>query len=39
MEGDVLAENVPMLDLVRRLGFSLRREPDEPTVYAVSRAL
>ena len=30
--GQVLAENAPMLDFVRRLGFTLRRMPDEPDV-------
>jgi acetyltransferase len=39
MEGEVLAENIPMLNLVRRLSFALRQEPDSPTVFAVSRAL
>jgi acetyltransferase len=39
MEGEVLAENIPMLNLVRRLGFTLRQEPDSPTVFAVSRPL
>ena len=39
MEGEVLAENVPMLNLVRRLGFTVRQEPESPTVFAVSRTL
>ncbi len=39
MEGEVLAENVPMLNLVRRLGFTVRQEPESPTIYAVSRTL
>ncbi len=30
--GQVLAENAPMLAFVRRLGFSVRRLPDEPDV-------
>ena len=30
--GQVLAENAPMLAFVRRLGFTLRRMPDEPDV-------
>ncbi|MCK7580224.1 MAG: GNAT family N-acetyltransferase [Chromatiales bacterium] len=37
MEGEVLTENVPMLNLVRRLGFNLWQEPDSPTIFAVSR--
>lgn len=39
MEGEVLAENVAMLNLVRKLGFSTRQEPESPLIYAVSRAL
>jgi acetyltransferase len=39
MEGEVLAENVPMLNLVKRLGFSAQPIADSPSVYAVSRAL
>jgi acetyltransferase len=30
--GQVLSENAPMLGFVRRLGFTLRRLPDEPDV-------
>jgi acetyltransferase len=30
--GQVLADNAPMLAFVRRLGFSVRRMPDEPDV-------
>ena len=30
--GQVLAENAPMLAFVRRMGFALRRMPDEPEV-------
>ena len=36
---EVLAENVPMLNLVRRLGFTVRQEPESPTVFAVIRTL
>jgi acetyltransferase len=39
MEGEVLGENQPMLDFVRRLGFSVQPEAGTPTVLAVSRAL
>jgi acetyltransferase len=39
MEGTVLAENAPMLSLVKRLGFDVQPIPDSPSVYAVSRAL
>ena len=30
--GQVLAENAPMLAFARRLGFALRRLPEEPEV-------
>lgn len=39
MEGEVLAENAPMLDLVARLGFTLQRHPDDPTLKHVIRQL
>jgi acetyltransferase len=39
MEGTVLAANVAMLGLVKRLGFDVQPLPDSPSVYAVSRAL
>jgi RimJ/RimL family protein N-acetyltransferase len=32
MEGFVLAANEPMLRLARRLGFSVERDPDDPSV-------
>jgi acetyltransferase len=32
MTGQVLAENHPMLDMVRNLGFKVRRLPDEPVM-------
>ena len=37
--GQVLAENAPMLAFARRLGFELRRLPDEPEVLEVRRPL
>ncbi len=37
--GQVLAENAPMLAFVRRLGFTLRRLPDEPDVVEARIAL
>jgi acetyltransferase len=37
--GHVLAENSTMLDICRRLGFSLRILPDDPQVVLVSRSL
>ena len=37
--GQVLAENTPMLAFARRLGFDLRRVPDEPEVLEVRRAV
>lgn len=30
--GQILADNVPMLTFIKRLGFTLRRMPDEPDV-------
>jgi RimJ/RimL family protein N-acetyltransferase len=35
MEGFVLAENRAMLDLARRLGFTVSADPDDPMVKAV----
>jgi len=35
MEGYVLAGNRGMLDLARRLGFTLRADPNDPTVTIV----
>lgn len=37
--GQVLAENAPMLAFVRRLGFQVRRTPDEPDVMEVELPL
>jgi acetyltransferase len=37
--GDVLAENQPMLRLCSAFGFTRRRDPDDPSVVAVSLAL
>jgi len=37
--GDVLATNRSMLELARRLGFALARNPDDATLTHVSRAL
>jgi acetyltransferase len=39
MEGEVLAENGAMLSLVKRLGFSVSTLPEEPSIFAVQRAL
>ncbi|WP_022947112.1 bifunctional acetate--CoA ligase family protein/GNAT family N-acetyltransferase [Methylohalobius crimeensis] len=39
MEGEVLASNQPMLELVRKLGFRVRGSPDDPTVMQVNRLL
>ena len=36
IEGHVLDENTKMLDMCRRLGFTLRRQPQEPGVLLVS---
>jgi acetyltransferase len=37
--GEVLAENKPMLRLVRQLGFSVRTDPEDPGVVLVSKTL
>ena len=37
--GDVLATNRPMLEFCRRLGFTLGRHPDDPTVTRATLAL
>jgi acetyltransferase len=37
--GDVLAENQPMLRLCSAFGFTRRREPEDPSVVAVSLVL
>jgi len=37
--GDVLRENQPMLDLDRRLGFSVESHPDDPEVLRVRKKL
>ncbi|MBK8175489.1 MAG: bifunctional acetate--CoA ligase family protein/GNAT family N-acetyltransferase [Rhodospirillales bacterium] len=37
--GDVLAENAPMLGLVRKLGFVIRSDPEDRTVRIVSKSL
>ncbi|MDX1377060.1 MAG: GNAT family N-acetyltransferase [Burkholderiales bacterium] len=39
MYGDVLSTNRPMLELARRLGFSVTRHPDDATLARVSLAL
>lgn len=39
LDGSVLADNAGMLALNRKLGFTLRRDPDEPEVMQVSLAL
>lgn len=37
--GQILADNAPMLAFVRRLGFSLRRMPEEPDVMEARLSL
>ena len=37
--GEVLAENEPMLRLVRRLGFSVKTDPEDRGVMLVSKPL
>src|SRR3954463_14260599 len=34
--GEVLRENVAMLEVCRRLGFDIRPEPDDPEIQIVS---
>lgn len=34
--GEILATNLPMLELVRKLGFQLRRHKDDPTLMRAS---
>jgi acetyltransferase len=38
LRGDVLRENLPMLALARRLGFMVKRHPDDATLLRVQRA-
>jgi RimJ/RimL family protein N-acetyltransferase len=35
--GDILATNRPMLEMVKRLGFRLERNPDDATVVRAVR--
>jgi acetyltransferase len=37
--GQVLADNAPMLAFVRRLGFRVKRAPDEPDVMEARLSL
>ncbi len=39
MVGDVLHENEAMLTLAKRLGFTLKRHPDDPELVRVAKAL
>ena len=39
VEGQVLRENVTMLELAEKLGFSIRNEPDDPEIKLVSLVL
>jgi acetyltransferase len=39
MEGTVLAENAPMLQLMRELGFSIRASEEEMAICVVERRL
>ena len=39
MEGPVIADNVPMLALARKLKFTVHRVPDDATVVQVQRTL
>ena len=37
--GEVLGENAPMLGLVRKLGFSIKTDPDDPSVMIATKPL
>jgi acetyltransferase len=39
IEGQILADNAPMLAFIQRLGFTLARMPDEPQIVAATLAL
>ena len=39
IHGDVLSTNRPMLEMCRKLGYALGRNPDDPTVTRVTLAL
>jgi acetyltransferase len=39
LTGEVLADNGKMLGLMERLGFAVRRDPDDPGIRLVERAL
>jgi acetyltransferase len=39
IEGQILADNAPMLAFIQRLGFTLGRVPDEPEIVAATLAL
>ena len=39
IEGQILAENAPMLAFMRRLGFTLHRSPDDPEIVEAILAL
>jgi len=39
LEGEVLAENTKMLRLMRKLGFSERKNPEDPSVVVVTKPL
>jgi acetyltransferase len=39
MEGEILTENVKMLSLARKLGFSIRPVPDDPTVQLAVKTI
>jgi acetyltransferase len=39
LTGEVLADNGKMLGLMERLGFAVRRDPDDPGIRRVERAL
>jgi len=39
IEGTVLVDNTPMLNLMEELGFSIRRDPDDRSVVIVERSL
>ena len=39
LEGEVLSNNVKMLNLMKKLGFKQQKKADEPGVVVVTKAL
>lgn len=39
MRGEVLTSNSGMLQLMKKLGFKLKKDPEDPNIYIVTRPL